>query len=77
MDDREVNWGTHTIPQWNPDIPVRERNLANSNWTSGKPPLRKDEAFRERRRVKAVRHEKNKEAKAEANRTRSSNQGRR
>lgn len=76
MDDKDINYGTHTIPQWDSDIPLKERNKANSFWTSGKPALRKDEAFRERRRAKRARLEKNRAAKAEANKERGSRSGR-
>lgn len=69
-------WGTHTIPQWDPDLPLSERGPGNTFWTSGKPPLRKDEAFRARLKAKHARHLKNKADKAAKNADRASNAGR-
>jgi hypothetical protein len=65
-DERDINYGTHTIPQYADG--EKSRVKANSLWTSGKPPLLKDPAFRARRAAKHARHLKNKEARAEANR---------
>lgn len=54
MDEDRLSYGTHTLPQ--------------KFWTSGKPGLLKDPAYRERREAKRVRHYQNQLAKAEANR---------
>lgn len=77
MNESDINYGTHTIPQWDKSIPLSERTLANSFWTSGKKSIRTDDEYKARRRAKNARTAKNKEAKADANRERASRAGRR
>lgn len=70
MTEQTEYYGTHTIPKFAPD--EEQRVKANTLWTSGRPGILSDPAFRARRAAKKVRHEQNKLAKAEANRRRHS-----
>lgn len=67
MSDRDVNWGTHTIPEFAYGETARVKS--NSFWTTGKPGLLDDKAFRARRAEKSARHAKNKQERAERNRS--------
>lgn len=67
MSDRDINWGTHTIPEYAYDEEARVK--ANSFWTSGKPRLLDDPGFKARRAEKARRHEQNRSERAERNRS--------
>jgi hypothetical protein len=60
-------WGTHTIPSHAKDIPAHARGKFNTYWTSGKPTILKDAAFKARRLAKHAQHERNAAERVQAN----------